>query len=125
LIASVAVRPILESPPADAAYVAHRFALGDPRAVATAAYDKLRADIVSFDARQLGRVFRMPMLFFQGERDAYSVTDAVRDYVEEIAAPQKLLAVVPDASHSLLFAGAALLEPLLAHVRPVALEADR
>ena len=123
--ALAALRRVLESPPAGAPYMAHGFALGDPRAIATAAYDKLRADIVSFDARRLGRVFRMPMLFFQGEQDAYSVTDAVRDYVEEIDAPRKLLVVVPDASHSLLFAGSALLEPLLVHVRPVALEADR
>ena len=122
--ALAAVRPVLESPPVHATYMAHGFVLGDPRALATAAYDKLRADIVSFDARRLGRTFRMPMFFFQGEQDAYSVTDAVRDYVAEIEAPQKLLVVVPDASHSLMFAGTALLEPLLAHVRPVALEAE-
>jgi pimeloyl-ACP methyl ester carboxylesterase len=123
--AFAAIRPLLESPPADAAYMAHGLVLGDPRAVATAAYDKLRADIVSFDARRLGCTFRIPMLFFQGEQDAYSVTDAVRDYVAEIEAPQKLLVVVPDTSHSLMFAGDALLGPLLTHVRPVALEAER
>ena len=120
--AFAALRPALESPPAGATYLAHGLPLGDPRTVATAAYDKLRAELVSFDARRLGRAFRMPVLFFQGEHDAYSVTDAVRDYAAWIDAPQKLLAVVPDASHSMIFAGGALLELLLAHVRPVALD---
>lgn len=123
--AIAAVRPLLESPPVDATYRAHGLVHGDPRALATAAYDKLRADLVSFDARRLGRTFRVPMFFFQGEQDVYSVTDAVRDYVAEIDAPQKLLAVVPGTGHSLMFAAAALLEPLLAHVRPVALAAEQ
>ena len=123
--ALAAMRPALESPPAGATYVAHGLALGDPRALATAAYDQLRAEIVTFDARRLGRSFRVPMFFFQGEQDAYSVTDAVRDYVAWIDAPRKLLAVVPGAGHSLIFAGELLLERLLADVRPVVLEAER
>ena len=123
--ALAAARPALESPPAGATYVAHGLALGDPRVLATAAYDQLRAELVSFEARRLGRSFRVPMYFFQGEHDAYSVTDAVRDYAAWIDAPHKLLAVVPDAGHSLVFAAELLLEPLLAHVRLVALEAER
>ncbi len=102
-----------------------RRSLDDPRALATAAYDELRAEIVTFDARRLGRSFRVPMFFFQGEQDAYSVTEAVRDYVAWIDAPRKLLAVVPGAGHSLIFAGELLLERLLADVRPVVLEAER
>jgi pimeloyl-ACP methyl ester carboxylesterase len=123
--AIAAVRPILETPPAGATYMSHGLVLGDPRALATAAYDKLRAELTSFDARRLGRAFRVPMFFFQGEHDAYSVTDAVRDYVAEIDAPRKLLEVVPGTGHSLMFAAAALLEPLLAHARPVALAAEQ
>jgi len=123
--AIAAVRPALESPPADATYVAHGLVLGDPRALATAAYDQLRAEIVTFDARRLGRSFRVPVFFFQGEHDAYSVTDAVRDYVAWIDAPRKLLAVVPGAGHSLMFAAELLQELLLAHVRPIAPDAER
>jgi proline iminopeptidase len=123
-VALTAARPLLESPPAGATYLAHGLVLGDPRALATAAYDRLRAELVTFDARRLGRSFLVPMFFFQGEQDAYSVTDAVRDYVDWIDAPRKLLAVVPDAGHSLIFAGSALLELLVAHVRPVALDAE-
>jgi pimeloyl-ACP methyl ester carboxylesterase len=123
--AIAAMRPVLESPPADATYVAHKLVLGDPRALATAVYEKLRAEIVGFDARRLGRVFRMPMVFFQGEHDAYSVTDAVADYVAWIDAPRKLLAIVPDVGHSMVFAGSALRELLAEHVRPAALDAER
>ena len=67
----------------------------------------------------------MPMFFFQGEQDAYSVTDAVHDYVAWIDAPRKLLAVVPGAGQSLIFAGELLLERLLADVRPVVVEVER
>jgi pimeloyl-ACP methyl ester carboxylesterase len=122
--AFAALWPAIESPPADAAYIARGLARGDARALATAAYDELRGEIVTFDARRLGRVFRVPILFLQGEHDAYSVTDAVRDYVAWIQAPRKLLAIVPGASHSMIFAGDALAEALFAEVLPVALEAD-
>jgi pimeloyl-ACP methyl ester carboxylesterase len=122
--AFAALWPAIESPPADATYVPRGLVLGDPRTLATAAYDKLRAEIVRFDARGLGRVFRMPMVFFQGEHDAYSVTDAVADYVTWIDAPRKLLAVVPDAGHSMIFSGGAVRKLLAAHVRPAALDAE-
>jgi pimeloyl-ACP methyl ester carboxylesterase len=123
--AFAALLPSLAAPPADATYVPRGLALGDPRALATAAYDKLRADIVTFDARRLGRTFRVPMLFFQGEHDLYSTTDEVRDYVAALDAPHKLLALVPGAGHSAFLLSGALLELLLAHVRPLALEAER
>jgi len=119
-----ALWPAIESPPADATYIARSLVRGDARALATAAYDKLRGELVTFDARRLGRVFRVPIFFLQGEHDAYSVTNAVRDYVAWIDAPRKLLAVVPGASHSMIFARDALAETLLAQVLPTALETD-
>jgi pimeloyl-ACP methyl ester carboxylesterase len=122
--AVAALGPVIASPPADATYLPHGLALGNPREVALAAYDKLRADIVRFDARRLGPSFRVPMFFFQGEDDVYSVTDAVRDYVAAIDAPRKLLALVPGGGHSAALLSGALLELLLAHVRPLALEAE-
>lgn len=115
----VAVLPALQAPAAHAKYIARGVPLGDPRALALAAYDKLRADIVGFDARRLGRTFRVPMFFFQGEHDMFTVTPDVRDYVEEIDAPRKLLATVPEAGHSTFLMSAALLALLLEHVRPL------
>jgi pimeloyl-ACP methyl ester carboxylesterase len=123
--AFAAVLPTLQAPPATATYVARGVPRGDPRALATAAYDKMRSDIVSFDARRLGRVFHVPLFFFQGEHDAYTVTAEVRDYLEEIEAPRKLLAIVPGAGHSTFLTSAVLLAQLLEHVRPIAMEAER
>jgi pimeloyl-ACP methyl ester carboxylesterase len=118
----VAILPALQAPAADAKYVAPGVPLGDPRALALAAYDKLRADIVTFDARRLGRKFRVPMLFFQGEHDLFSVTADVRDYVDEIEAPSKLLAIIPGAGHGTFLMSAPLLDLMLEHVLPVAAE---
>jgi len=120
-----AVLPALKAPPAGARYVAHGVALGDPRALSLAAFERLRSDIVSFDARRLGRAFGVPLFFFQGEHDAYTVTDEVRQYVDEIEAPCKLLAIVPGGGHSAFLMSGVLLELLLEHVRPIAVEAER
>ena len=114
----------IASPPADATYIPRGLVLGDPRANALAAYKKMRADIVGFDARRLGRSFRVPMFFFQGEQDLYTTTDEVSGYVEAIDAPQKMLAFVPNAGHSAFLLSDALLALLLTHVRPVALAAE-
>jgi len=121
----VALLPALQAPAADAKYIAHGVPLGDPRALAFAAYDKLRADIVGFDARRLGSTFQVPMFFFQGEHDMFTVTPDVRDYLDEIDAPHKLLALVPEAGHGTFLMSAALLTLLLEHVRPYAVAAER
>jgi proline iminopeptidase len=123
--AFAALLPVIATPPVDATYVPRGLLLGDPRANALAAYDKVRADIVSFDARRLGRSFHVPMVFFQGEQDLYTTTDEVRDYVAWVDAPRKQLALVPGAGHSAFLLSGVLLELLLAHVRQLALAAGR
>lgn len=115
----------LASPPPDATYLPRGLVLGDQRANALSAFAEMRAEILAFDASRLERSFRVPMFFFQGERDLYTTTDEVRDYVASIDAPQKRLALVPNAGHSAFLLSDALLELLLAHVRPVALAAER
>lgn len=119
------VLPALQAPAADARYIARGVPLGDPRTLSVAAYDKLRADIVTFDARRLGRRFLVPMFFFQGEHDMFTVTPAVRDYLDEVEAPRKLLAMVPDAGHGTFLMSGALLQLLLEHVRPLTVAAER
>jgi pimeloyl-ACP methyl ester carboxylesterase len=121
----IAVLPALQAPATDAKYIARGVPLADPRALALAAYDKLRADLVAFDARRLGRTFRVPMFFFQGEHDMFSVTADVRDYLDEIEAPRKLLATIPDGGHSTFLMSSGLLALMLEHVRPLALAAER
>ncbi len=107
----------LQSPPAEAAYIAPGVPLEDPRTRAMAVYAELRDEIVAFDARTLGSTFDVPMFFFQGDRDVFTVTSEVRDYAAEIQAPQKAFVLVEGAGHSTLFMRDALLRLLDAHVR--------
>jgi proline iminopeptidase len=113
------------SPPPDATYIPRGLVLGDQRANALAAFKKMRAEILAFDARRFGHSFRVPMFFFQGEQDLYTTTDEVSDYVEAIDAPHKLLVLVPGAGHCAFVLSDALLELLRAHVLPLALDAER
>ncbi|HZF27564.1 MAG TPA: alpha/beta hydrolase [Gammaproteobacteria bacterium] len=103
-----------------AAYLAPGLKLGDPRADATAAYDRLRPEIVAFDARrQLKRRFDVPLFFFQGADDAFTVTAEVCDYVAEIEATRKCLVILEGAGHSAFFLRDEILRLLDVHVRPV------
>ena len=55
----------------------------------------------------------------------FTVTPEVRDYLDEIEAPRKLLATVPEAGHGTFFMSGALLQLMLEHVRPLAVAAER
>ena len=101
-----------------ATYLAPGVELGDPRAVATAAYDKLRQEIVTFDARRLARRFDVPLFFLQGADDLYTVTDEVRRYIAETDAPLKQLLLIEGAGHSAFFLRDEVLRLLDTHVRP-------
>jgi pimeloyl-ACP methyl ester carboxylesterase len=102
-----------------ATYLAPGLKLGDPRADATAAYDQLRAEIVAFDARRLGRSFDVPLFFFQGAEDSFTVSDEVRDYVAEIEAPLKKLVLIEGAGHAAFLLRDEMLRFLDTHVRQV------
>lgn len=102
-----------------ATYLAPGLKLGEPRADATAAYDELRSEIVAFDARKLGRSFDVPMFFFQGADDMFTVTSEVRDYVAEIEAPVTKLVTIEGAGHAAFFLRDEILPLLDTHVRPV------
>ena len=104
-----AVRSEMRNPPADARYVPSGLSLPDPRAQATVIYDRLRPDIVSFDARSLGLAFDVPMFFIQGTEDLYTVTSEVETYEAELRAPSKGLVRIEGGGHSVLF----LREPFL------------
>jgi pimeloyl-ACP methyl ester carboxylesterase len=99
--------------------------LEDVRARAMATYEKLRGEMLAFDARRLGLNFEVPMFFFQGERDAYSVTSEVRAYEAEIQAPKKLLVLVAGGGHSCIFMRDEFLRLLNIHVRPVAVASGK
>jgi pimeloyl-ACP methyl ester carboxylesterase len=63
------------------------------------AYERMRAEIMRFDARRLGLDFSVPMIFLQGELDFLALTSEVARYVAEIRAPFKSLRVIPGAGH--------------------------
>lgn len=96
-----AVAADIRKPPADAIYVPQRARpYTDGRAVATAAYDAIRDEILAFDAERLGLDFPLPMIFLQGELDACTVSSVVEEYAARIRAPHKAYVSIPGAGHS-------------------------
>jgi pimeloyl-ACP methyl ester carboxylesterase len=116
-----AVMAAVQSPPADARYIARGVTARDARTQAMAAYTALRDEIVAFDARRLGLDFDVPMFFFQGDHDAYTVTSEVQAYESEIRAPKKMLVLIEGGGHScLMFMRDEFLALLIRFVRPLA-----
>ena len=114
-----AVMAAVRTPPEGARYVAQGLPTYDVRALALAAYEKLRGEYATFDARRLGLQFDVPMFFFQGELDVYTATSEVQAYVDEIQTPRKMLAVIPGGGHSAFFMRDEFFALLKRHVRPV------
>jgi len=98
--------------------VAKGSAAFDARAVSMETFAKLKGEIAGFDARRLGMQFDVPMFFFQGERDAYSVTSEVEAYEAEIQAPNKMIVLVRGGGHSCYFMRDEFLALLNRHVVP-------
>jgi pimeloyl-ACP methyl ester carboxylesterase len=80
-------------------------------------FEELRA----YDARGLGPGFEVPFFLFQGETDVITVTSLATDYFEEVEAPAKELALIPDAGHFAAFTQPQrFLTELGTRVRPLA-----
>jgi pimeloyl-ACP methyl ester carboxylesterase len=113
-------RSSVTDPPANASFVPPTPRPNkDVRAVATAAYDALRAEIVSFDAEQLGLDFSVPMIFLQGELDPTTVSSEVESYAARIRAPYKTYVSIAHAGHSPWMMRDRYLGLLQEHVRPI------
>jgi pimeloyl-ACP methyl ester carboxylesterase len=119
-IAVAALMDPANAPTADARYVPRGLPAQDVRAVALAAYTKMRGEIVAFDARRLGPDFAVPMFFFQGDHDAFTVTSDVEAYAAEIRAPKKAFALIEGGGHSAVFMRDEFLGLLTRFVRPLA-----
>jgi pimeloyl-ACP methyl ester carboxylesterase len=104
--------------PEDASYFAAGVDWPEPFPRALAAYTALRRDLVSFDARRLGREFAVDMFFLQGADDLFSVTSEVERYAAEITAPHVELMTIPDAGHAAFLLRDEVLERLCERVRP-------
>ena len=64
----------------------------------------LFTDWMSFDAKELGYRFEIPVLIIQGETDVMAPTVLVQRWFEQIEAPQKSLVLVNSMGHLLMFA---------------------
>jgi pimeloyl-ACP methyl ester carboxylesterase len=108
------------NPPVDSTYLPSGLTMEkDVRSLGMAAYDRLRSEIVGFDAERLGVDFGLPMLFLQGEDDVFSVSSEVRSYVDRIHAPYKAYISVERGGHSSWLMRARFLQMLVAHLVPV------
>lgn len=101
--------PSVMAPPEDAPEI-------DQRALAAAAYEAVRGELMAFKARDLGTV-ATPVVFLQGTLDAYSVSSEVEAYAQEIGAVH---APIEGGGHSAVFMARRMLDLLVEHVRPLA-----
>ncbi len=90
----------LQQPRDDADYLPAGLPRLNTRELALRAYEEMRDEIVAFDATELGSKFDVPMYFFQGELDAYTVTSEVEAFASGITAPVKRVVHIPGAGHS-------------------------
>jgi pimeloyl-ACP methyl ester carboxylesterase len=60
-------------------------------------------ELMAYDARRLGGRFEVPFFLFQGERDVITLTSLATEYLQEVQAPVKGLALIPDAGHFAAF----------------------
>jgi pimeloyl-ACP methyl ester carboxylesterase len=78
-------------------------------------------ELLAYDAWRLGTRFEVPFFLFQGESDVVTLTTLAEEYFEEVEAPTKGLALIPDAGHFAAFTQPErFLAELLARVRPLA-----
>jgi pimeloyl-ACP methyl ester carboxylesterase len=78
-------------------------------------------ELLSWDARRLGTRFQVPFFLFQGETDVVTLTSLATEYFDEVEAPTKAMALIPDAGHFAAFLRPdAFLAELVTRVRPLA-----
>ncbi len=78
-------------------------------------------ELKAYDARRLGPRFQVPFFLFQGETDVVTLTSLATEYFEEVEAPTKELALIPDAGHFAAFTQPdRFLAELRTRVRPLA-----
>jgi pimeloyl-ACP methyl ester carboxylesterase len=78
-------------------------------------------ELMAYDAWRLGPRFEVPFFLFQGQSDVITLTTLAEEYFEEVEAPTKGLALIPDAGHFAAFTQPErFLAELLARVRPLA-----
>jgi pimeloyl-ACP methyl ester carboxylesterase len=78
-------------------------------------------ELKTYDERRLGTGFEVPFFLFQGETDVITLTSLAEEYFQEVEAPTKELALIPDAGHFAAFTQPQrFLTELVTGVRPLA-----
>lgn len=79
----------------------------------------------SYDARDLGLQFRVPVFIFNGVDDAITPVDLAKRYFDSIEAPEKHFVALKEAGHSAVLTEPDIfLKELVTLVRPVAIRGD-
>jgi pimeloyl-ACP methyl ester carboxylesterase len=79
------------------------------------------AELMAYDARRLGTRFEVPFFLFQGASDVVTLTSLATEYFNEVEAPTKGLALIPDAGHFAAFTQPErFLDELRTQVHPLA-----
>jgi pimeloyl-ACP methyl ester carboxylesterase len=113
-----AIAAAVQGLPAGAAYLAPGLKWPEPMARTFAAYTALRSEIVTFDARRLGRELAVPLWFLQGAEDVFTVTAEVERYAVELVAPHAEVVKIAGAGHGAMLLRDDLLAALREHVLP-------
>ena len=88
-------------------------------------YRLLGAAMDKEDMPALATRFSVPIVLIQGQADLLTTTSVVREYFDQMQAPDKLLIEIPDAGHNVIFTSReSFLEQLLTIVRPMAVYAE-
>jgi pimeloyl-ACP methyl ester carboxylesterase len=78
-------------------------------------------ELKAYDARRLGSHLEVPFFLLQGETDVITVTSLAEEYFQDVQAPAKELALIPDAGHFAAFTRPdRFLAELVTRVRPLA-----
>jgi pimeloyl-ACP methyl ester carboxylesterase len=78
-------------------------------------------ELKAYDAWRLGPRFEVPFFLFQGQTDVVTLTSLATEYFEQVEAPTKELALIPDAGHFAAFTQPErFLAKLRTRVRPLA-----
>jgi pimeloyl-ACP methyl ester carboxylesterase len=86
---------------------------------------QMLTELKAYDARRLGPRFEVPCFLFQGETDVITLTSLATEYFQELEAPTKGLALIPDAGHFAAFTQPdRFLTELVTQVHPLAAAAS-
>ncbi|MGA0603989.1 alpha/beta fold hydrolase [Caulobacter sp. KR2-114] len=111
--ALAALGPTLAAAPPGGAWRAHGQPAHDVRAVATAAYARLKPELAAFDAWALGD-FATPLIFLPGAEDLHTPPGETEAFARQARAPRVVFDPLPGVGHASLFVRDLLLHHLLA-----------